>query len=744
MHLSIGLFGFQVAVVLAAAWGLNRWLNPSGLGLLELLTGWILCAVALIVTGGMVLGHLGWLSAIPWLGFNLLVLTACFLQRRGRWSEDKCLLRQALTGLSGVERRLLIGIGLFLLGLGGMAASAEPLVYDALAIRLPRIGCWLQEGRICQVGTADPRLDYMPYGPDLLMAWLIGPFEAGWRPAVLTQWLGGCLLLVSTAGLARMVGLSRLAALGAAGLAGGLANVAPQFVSAHSDLFTAGVLAAGFFLWWRALTCGAPSVLGGIGAGLALGSKGTVFYLAPALLCWVIFLGWRARAGRTAWRATVLAGLVAVLFFAGPNYLSNWRQFGGPFGPADHVAQHHAGGFFVKIAANLPAMLLQLFDPASQPLPLGKWLRDPALLLAEKLDDSEALTWMNYRRQSTLRAIFQRERPDADVTSFGILPVLSFLAAAAIALRRASPHRHVILAFIIGLGAAYLFFAGMQRWHPFGYRYMVLAAPWFAVCMAWGLENAGRRPRHWGWATMLLAALTVFTQLNLTAYQTGWTAIVKPQHISTYSHMLSWAKWSAGLVSEGTPLAVALPYNRPLAAFFRQPDTRPIKLLQESDEATAELAARQFGGWIIVPAAQYLGREGSVLGRTWLDAGDETSPFSLAAYRLLRENEPVNTILYRCRADRLANGRRWSLLIRPPSSGLCQIVITNPGPETVRLTATTPSAQNQWTAVAGQNLLAPVALATGQVSEVVLLLTGDAESASITLDGQLLPFFERR
>lgn len=728
----------QALMVGMAAWLVWRWIAPGAQGAVESMTGLILLAIALVVAGGVLLGHAGWLGRATWFLGNVVMAATLLLARRDHLRADirsfGALMRAGAGPFGALERSLLLLLSTLLMILAALAALAEPVVYDALAVRLPRIGYWLQTGGLGPIGASDPRLDYMPFGPDLMMAWFIAPFDQGWRPAALAQWTGGVLLLISTVGMARQLGLSRVAALGAAFFVAGMANVAPQFTSTHSDLFTAGVLAAGFFLWWRAVAREQGSIAAGIGVGLALGSKGTVFYLAPGLMLWIFFIGrWRS-SPRGMWRQTILAACAAGAIYAVPNYYANWRSFGGVFGPADHVAQHHNGAFVDKLTANLPAALLQLADPSSQPWPLGEALRRPASWLAGKISDTEDLVWMGYRRRSTLGSIFARENPDADVTSFGLLPVLLALTAIPIAIRSGGADSRLVVAILAGLAVAFLFFTGMQRWHPFGYRYMVLAAPWLAIIMAWALENYPPALRRSGWIICVGASLLVLVQQNLWPHQSGWRAVWHPGGSASYHHAQAWSAWAEGFEA-GSRLAVALPYNRPLAGFFRGPKAMDLHFKPVPDEATAEDAARRENGWLIVAATHYLGREGRVVTRTWLDNGDETSPFSLAAYRVLQPGEISEVAVYRVKKDRRGDTRHWSLLIGNPTTASVRLDLANEGPQSVVVKVTTPLQRREIILSPSGEAGLLLELASGRVSELLIEHSQGEDTLRVRLNG---------
>jgi hypothetical protein len=247
-------FSFDGLLTISAAWLVQRALNPAS-GVLGQLLGWGLALLLLVTASGEVLSGLGALGAQGFLLAHAGVFLGLASWRRNYLSEDAAALgvlgRKFIDSLRGdrLVAGLSVVLGLIYIGFGLLAAWGEPVVYDALTYRLSRIGLWLQEGRITHFATDDARLNYMPVAPDLVMAWLAGTHRTGFAWVALAQTFGGGLLLVATAGLARCTGLGRAAALGAAGLLVGMANVVPQFTAAYTDLFTAGVFAAAFYIW---------------------------------------------------------------------------------------------------------------------------------------------------------------------------------------------------------------------------------------------------------------------------------------------------------------------------------------------------------------------------------------------------------------------------------------------------------------------------------------------------------------
>jgi len=747
------LFAGNAAMVLLAAWFALRRLADAGMTRIELVLGWGLLALQLVVATGVLLGLLGQLGPSQFILSHLLILIGLMFSRGEERSRDVAELlalwrevgrRLRAPGLAGVWLGLLIAAALVLVVFGYLA---QPVVFDALTYRLSRIGHWLQEGRVGLITTDDARLNYMPAAPDLVMAWLAGMRADGYGTSALAQTFGGLLALVATVGLGRLTALSWPAAIAAALLLLGLPNVAPQFTTAYTDLFTTGVLAAAFCLWLAALFRGRGSWLAGTGAGLALASKGTVIYFAPGLVPVVLWLAWRHRLSRREWSRTLLGGLLATAVFLGPSLMRNQRAYDGWAGPAASVTWHHGPtpgwrGSLDKLQLNLSSALAQLCEPNSQPL----WWRDPVqragAALIRRLPEKDPYAFDDLNRRANLEKVYAVAAPDADVASTGVaLPLLGLLAGITALAARQRAGRELALAWMVAIAGFVLFMHWRVQWHPYQFRFLVLASPWLAVLVVWGLVQW---PRPWQVAVgTLLAAVTVhgLGAAWFDTYQSGWPAYARSgQSLGAHVYQ-EWRGWSAALDQPETSLRPALPMNLPLAAFFRQPSGRRVELtsLQGITADKAEDAIHGEGGWLIVPAAKFLGREGSVMTRVWLQDGEERNAFSLAAYRTLRPGEHPVPALYRNRIVVTADGIRRELLVKSWAREAVGLQLFNPGESTMRCTLQTPRGNDTREIAPGQRLRWEVALTADAVSPVILQWPKAEAGRTALLDVRLLP-----
>jgi hypothetical protein len=699
--------GLALATLLtgAAAWLVVAACGHARQGPLEAALAWGLASLALATGAGVVLGEIGPFAPRGFLAVPCCVLAALALGRRRHLATDFADLRdnlqqaRQLLNSGGPARTLALGLLLLLAGLTALAALAEPAVFDAVTYHLPRVGHWLQEERITLLTTAEERMNFVTGIPEVFTAWLLAGTREGFRLSVLPQALGGILAVGATVGLARQAGLSRVAALLAGALLFGMANVAVQFTAAQTDLFTAGIFGAAFLLWLRALARGEASLLGAAGAGLALGAKGTVFYLAPSALVWVLWLGRRHRLPPAAWGRIIGAAALGIALFAGPGFLRNWRAYESILGPREWVEKVHRkteslGELTAKLGRNLTASLAQNCEPNSQPHGLRTLGRILGTALAARVPERDGFTLDGFSREQTLmNAVIRWPHPDADATSFGLVTIALFgLGTVVAGLRLWQAESRQIALWSVGVLGFMVYYHALQQWHPFGFRYFVLVAPWIAVVAAWGLERLPRRLRLAGWSLALLAAADVTWSVTTRAPNAGWPTVTKPEGNLGGFVASHWREFTRQLEPVDSPLEIALPDESPLTAFYRHHPSRPVTLRRPADRvaATAEAYARAFRGWTIVPASRFLGQEGNVLARVWTFYGDERSPYSLAAYRSLRPGESPAPVLYRDVGTRKGDDLVRQLLVRTWHEPQVRFELRNPGPDAVSYELSTP------------------------------------------------------
>ncbi len=742
------LFLSDAIMVGLASWIVVCAAGLKALDLLESSLAWLLLALAWIAGSGALLDLCGGLGQ-P--GFFLMHAggLGALLAWRWKWRQDG---KQWWDWLAGwwklvrggtPEGWVAAGLMLVMLFLAVLAVQAEPMVYDALTYRLSRIGQWLQDGRIAHYQTDDPRLNYMPVGPDLVIAWLLGATNEGFRLAPLSQLGGGVLLLGATFGLARVAGLGRRAALGAIALVLGMANVAVQFTTIQSDLFTAGVFSASYFLWHRALLRGEGSWVAGIGIGLAWGSKGTVLYLCPGAVLWVGWLAWQHRRD---WRAllptTTAAGLAALVLVL-PGYWRNVASYGALFGPRDAVVLHHGDLHSLaqhaeKLALNLGTSAVQLLDPNSQPFFLQEVCRKAGRRLSAFLSsEPDPYVFEGRPRRLQVDAVLGLAKPDADVVTCGVLGVTLFLGGLAMAgvWRVRDQTAPLVLVWGGGVIIYILVQHALVQWHHWGFRFMVLVAPWMGVVGAWGVSRLARRLQVAVWAVVVISALQVFVVVQWRPGQVAWQAMTNPDRFMPYYIYHRWREWAATLEPAGSPLIVALPINRPLAAFYRQREERKVQLARELDDriGTAEKFLQDKPGWIIVPATRFMGAEGLVQGRAFrFLQQDGRSPYSLAAYRRLLPGEEPEPMLYRSLRTARPAGAMDDLLVRS-WTGTAHLRLRNSSGAGWKFSITAPGDKQAGMLAPNEMREVALHLPAERVTQVIVDFSAPDETAAVPL-----------
>lgn len=734
-----GLFLVDAGMVAVNAWLALRAVGGGTSGRLEPFLSWGLMFIAVVAGSGAILGLTGTLGRGGFFVLHAGLLALLLAGRRRHRRADATAARDWLAGLRQLpagpdwSSRGAAGLGLLALLLAMLGAAADPLVLDVLTYRLPRIALWLEEGRIVHFAAADPRLDYMPWVPDLFGAWLLGAATGGWPLVAVAQTFGGTLLLGATIGLAREAGLGRGAAIGAATLMLGLANVAVQFTTPQTDLFAAGTLAAAFCLWQGAHRRGEGSFSAGLGAALALGAKGTVFYIAPGLLVVVAYLLARHRSGWRAWALTLGGAFAGVVLWVLPAGAMNLATHGGVFGPADAVRLHHGerppglGGRMEKLWLNLRSSAVQLFDPHAQPAGLRGPARQAGVALLRHLPEpaGDPFAFAQLSRRFTLAGVMDYPRPDADVLGCGLLAVIAFLAAGGTLLisGRGPAVRPLVLAGAGAVVVYVLFQHAVVQWHGWAFRFMVLAAPWWAVTVAAGVEAWAPRWRAFGWSVLLAAGGSVFWHVTTQTPQAGWRAFAHPEGAPTHFVQQSWARWARTLRPEGSSLWLASDHNRPIAAFLRQLPPRSVHLMSLPTAATdtAEELLAGKPGWLVVSLARFIGREGRVQVRTWINPGAEGDSYSLAAYRRLAPGESPAAVLYRNRRTDTAENVRRSLLVRNWSQDPVSLQIFNPRTETCHWLVIAPDREYQGEVAAGATAELALALPADSLTELLVV-----------------------
>ncbi|MFI5337582.1 MAG: ArnT family glycosyltransferase, partial [Opitutales bacterium] len=215
-----------------------------------------------------------------------------------------------------------------------IAAAYEPNNYDSLAYHLPRAMYYLGQNNLAHFDTGNPRQTYFPFNYNLLQLFglIYDPPRQCLNFINLATW---AVCGLSIYRLCRLGAGSANAALVATWLALTSTQVLAQATATTNDLPTGAALLCGlvFAFRWMESRLTRDALLAGLGTGLAIGSKLTVIFFAPAagvLIAALVFRQFRQGAGPAAWRglrAWVPPGLLAFIL-AAPFALINLAEKG--------------------------------------------------------------------------------------------------------------------------------------------------------------------------------------------------------------------------------------------------------------------------------------------------------------------------------------------------------------------------------------------------------------------------------
>lgn len=357
-----------------------------------------------------------------------------------------------------------------------LARLAPPEGWDSLGYHLPFVVRWIQQGNLDLTGWAGTHR-YFAWNGELLSAWL-GLLDGGALDAAkLPQILALPLLYSSASVLGRRLAGARWAA------ACALAVVSLPIVLIQSGLAYVDVLYAAFWIaavaaavaWART---GRPVHFAAFAAaaGLAWGTKSTIYYLAPLLIVPTAALWTSASCRKTAVRNG--AGAAALLLAGGAgSYIRNLVLTGNPIFPFGLSL----GG--IKIFKGV-------VSAADMPAAYENWFV------------SSPWGWLLYPFKETLRGVWGYTH----LNGFGPLFALGCLLFAA-AIIAAWKKRDVILAAFLSLFPAVLilFFTLQPVRLP---RYIVFLAPLPIIGLAAAcgrIRGAGRTAIRTAWTLAIIA-----------------------------------------------------------------------------------------------------------------------------------------------------------------------------------------------------------------------------------------------
>ena len=593
MHWGSIILGLNVGLVFYTSHRLFRlFFSAEDPGKVNQVLWSMLVSIAQMVLVASALGYAGWLNMSGFLiSHGILAAMVSRLPQRPapEVMPTRNWVRQRWTALQPLERMALGCVALFGALYLATGLFGERLVHDALTYRLTRVAHWLQEGSIRHFPTNDVRINYHPINGDLITAWLLAHQPQGYRFAAIGQFAGGMLTLLATFGFARVAQYRRENSIGAVVLLFLMPCFCVQWSTCQNDLITTGLLWSGLYFFYQSFNQCRLAIPGWIGIALAIGAKGTVFYLGFGLVA-ATLMWWRI--SRPAWstiKFQLVTAVVALLVFAAPRYVENYVHFGNPFAPGEVFAINHGKGeteWGKKLSLNLKSYALQAMEPVSNLPLLSDAMRGPWSASIEALPEADPYSNTHYPRREWLREF--GKIPGADSLSSGaLLPLLALIGTVLVVVRwfrGGDESVQMLLSLVLCPVLFLLFFSAMFLWWPTSFRYFNIVAPPIAILAAKVFETPRPAAQPIVWLVALLLSIVTVAQTWLRPSNVGRVQFHPERSDLAYVAELKSQRQAINTVlSPNSRVGIYLPWNQPLADFYRNENPVRIRLLRNEE-----------------------------------------------------------------------------------------------------------------------------------------------------------------
>lgn len=415
--------------------------------------GVLICAEA--VASCLLLGWLGILSVASVRSAAALLAIAHLIWmsspgktrpfRRGRLA--RIVRRQAILLPAGAAFLVVVACRLLL------AVSLPVESWDGLSYHAPIVWRWVQQGGFDLAGWSGPQRWFAMNG-EILSLWLVELGGGGMGAVKTAQTLGLPLLGAAGAVLARRLAgpfWSAPVALALMSLPIALIHAGLPYVDLIHAAFW--VASAAFAVCWDRTGRPAHLLLGAVSFGLALGTKTTLYFMAPLALPLLLAAGdCERRRMLLRWAAAALAIIAATGMF---TYMRNWWLQGSPVFPyAFRLAGH------------------QVFAGPLEPGEL--------LVSVERWFVSSRAGWLTYPFRETMRGVvgYSSENGFGPIFAAGwaLLPLAFW--------RAARTRDRAALGFLLLLPAVAFFFLAMHPTREPRYVIFLAAVPVVGAAMA--------------------------------------------------------------------------------------------------------------------------------------------------------------------------------------------------------------------------------------------------------------------
>ena len=416
---------------------------------------------------------------------------------------------------------------------------------DSLSTHLSRIGFWHQQGSFFPWPTFMLNQVWYPVNAQLQTYWTL-LFLGNDRLVGAVQWLAALISGAGVFGLARFYGYNiRQSAFSSLTFLS-FPLVALQSTTAQTDLMTAATFIPAAYFLFLGLKEKRHSllILSAISIGIGIGVKKSYFLLLPVLAILAILavmqFGKRSYKPLLLWSLNVVVG---ILLLGSYNYVVNWQNWGGPFGPptyVDSLLETSPGqqdvpkvlpriirdspqisvedesfpgkDILLELAYNTPRLLYQAIDTSGLPRPLDGYAHKVKLNLVRPLfqwigfDEIEGSA---YTAPGHSFDFAEKNINEESHAWYGPLSFLLLFPAIFVEFLRGLRTRNYLL---LAPGIALLVFFPMEivlrpGWDPFQGRYFAPLVALASPSMGFWFREKGSAGYEWlisGMAVMIL------------------------------------------------------------------------------------------------------------------------------------------------------------------------------------------------------------------------------------------------
>jgi hypothetical protein len=290
--------------------------------------------------------------AISWLVVFLGLAAFLFKNRNkakafalGFWSDS----RKTYSNLKPVEKLLIYGIGIISLLVFVQGIIYPPNNWDSLTYHMARIPSWLAQRSLAPFPTHIIRQIYQPPFAEYIIMHA-GVLSRSDVFSASVQFFSFVFLLVTMAGIARLLGLVRYYQLLTVFLCATLPEIVLQASSTQNDVVACFFVLTAYYFVIKALRENAlrDNVLIGISVGLAIMTKATAYiYLAPVLIYFAIAILVKViREKRFSNLVYALIAALLVICINTPRTIRNYEASGNIWGTTQQELSTYSNKHF--------------------------------------------------------------------------------------------------------------------------------------------------------------------------------------------------------------------------------------------------------------------------------------------------------------------------------------------------------------------------------------------------------------